>query len=134
MLNTRSEPSTCLNNMEGLFTLKNTPAIGSTESEVVVGINASHGIFAGHFPDQPVLPGVCMVQIAITIAGAMHGKALRVVNARTMKFLAPVDPNKTPELLYRTTLTPLEGAVKAEVQATAEGASVVKLSLELVAE
>ena len=120
--------------MEGLFTLKNTPGPGSTESEVTVGINAAHGIFAGHFPDQPVLPGVCMVQIAVAIASAMHGKALRVANARTMKFLAPVDPNKTPDLLYRSALTTLEGAVKAEVHATADGTSVLKLSLELVPE
>lgn len=114
--------------------MKNTPATGSTESEVVVGINAAHGIFVGHFPDQPVLPGVCMVQIAVTIAGAMHGKALRVANARNMKFLAPVDPRKTPELLYRTTITPVEGAIKTEVQATADGTTVLKLSLELVPE
>ena len=54
--------------LKGLFTLKDTPATGSLESEVWVEIDPTHPIFEGHFPDQPVLPGVCMVQIALTIA------------------------------------------------------------------
>lgn len=123
-----------MNGMEGLFILKNTPVLGTRESEVSVAINAEHDIFRGHFPDQPVLPGVCMVQIAVEIAGAMEGKTLRVANARNMKFLAPVDPRRTPELLYRTTLTAIESGVKTEVQATVNGAPVLKLSLELVPE
>ena len=120
--------------LKGLFTLKDTPATGSLESEVWDEIVPTHPIFEGHFPDQPVLPGVCMVQIALTIASAMHGKPLRMLNARTIKFLTPVDPRISPELLFRTTLTTLENGIKAEVNATAGEASVLKLSAELVPE
>lgn len=123
-----------MNALEGLFTLKNIPEAGSTESEVHVAINPGYPIFKGHFPDQPILPGVCMVQIALTIASVMHAKPLRILNARTVKFLTPVDPRKTPDLLYHTTLSALQTGVKIEVNATVDGASVLKLSAELVPE
>lgn len=137
MYNTLQERSTYLepmSGMEGLFKLKGAPEKGATESEVIVTINADHPIFQGHFPEQPVLPGVCMVQIAMVIAGAMYGKDLRVKNARTIKFLAPVDPRSTPELSYRTTLTPTTDGVKVEAQALTGEAPVMKLSAEMVAE
>lgn len=123
-----------MSGLKGLFALKDTPETGSSESEIRVEIDPTHPIFKGHFPDQPVLPGVCMVQIALTIASAMHGKQLRMLNARTIKFLTPVDPRVSPELLFRTTLTALEHGIKAEVNATVGTASVLKLSAELVPE
>ena len=37
-----------------------------TEGNIVktdIELNAAHTIFKGHFPDQPILPGVCMLQM-----------------------------------------------------------------------
>ena len=31
--------------------------------EAEISIDVHHKIFEGHFPGQPVLPGVCMIQI-----------------------------------------------------------------------
>ncbi len=120
--------------MTGLFTLQNAPTEGSNESTVNVTINASHAIFNGHFPDRPILPGVCMAHIAVQIAACMHGKPLRILSARSIKFLAPVDPTVSPELVYRTVLSNGEHGVKADVQALAGDQVVMKLLAELVPE
>jgi 3-hydroxyacyl-[acyl-carrier-protein] dehydratase len=39
--------------------------IETTEAEIKAEliINARHKIFEGHFPGQPVVPGVCMMQM-----------------------------------------------------------------------
>jgi 3-hydroxyacyl-[acyl-carrier-protein] dehydratase len=36
---------------------------GSSSLEASFLLNPKHAIFAGHFPGQPVVPGVCMLQI-----------------------------------------------------------------------
>lgn len=37
--------------------------INETDWVVQVMLNPQHAIYSGHFPQQPVVPGVCMLQI-----------------------------------------------------------------------
>ncbi|WP_300602561.1 3-hydroxyacyl-ACP dehydratase [Niabella sp.] len=63
-----------------------------------IRLNTAHPIFDGHFPGQPVLPGVCMMQIVKELAEDATGKKLFLGEAAQCKFLSMVDPEKTPEL------------------------------------
>lgn len=63
-----------------------------------ISLNTAHPIFEGHFPGQPVLPGVCMMQIVKELTEAATGKKLFLNDAAQCKFLSMVDPRKTPEL------------------------------------
>ncbi len=48
--------------LKDLYKIKSfTYADGKVNTEVI--INKDHEIFTGHFPDNPVMPGVCMIQI-----------------------------------------------------------------------
>ncbi|UYQ93892.1 3-hydroxyacyl-ACP dehydratase [Chitinophaga horti] len=58
--------------------------------------NAAHPIFEGHFPGQPVVPGVCMMQTIQEILGNALQKNVMVRKASNMKFLNMIDPNKQP--------------------------------------
>lgn len=55
-------------------------------------INAGHKIFEGHFPQQPVVPGVCMMQMIKEIIEQVIEKKINLVSASEMKFLAIIDP------------------------------------------
>jgi len=55
-------------------------------------INPAHPIFAGHFPGQPVVPGVCMMQMVKEITEDVLGRATRLVKADQLKFLALLVP------------------------------------------
>jgi 3-hydroxyacyl-[acyl-carrier-protein] dehydratase len=57
-------------------------------------INAGHKIFEGHFPGQPVVPGVCMMQMVKEIMEQVIGKKTNLVKAHEMKFLAIIDPRQ----------------------------------------
>jgi 3-hydroxymyristoyl/3-hydroxydecanoyl-(acyl carrier protein) dehydratase len=63
--------------------------------EVVVNIAADHPAFAGHFPGQPLLPGVSLLAEALEALlddpalAALVGPRPTISNA---KFLAPVRP------------------------------------------
>ena len=65
-----------------------------TEAKTELLINAGHKIFEGHFPGQPVVPGVCMMQMVKEIIEQVIEKKTNLVKAQEMKFLAILDPSK----------------------------------------
>lgn len=62
-------------------------------------LDPNHEIFKGHFPQQPVLPGVCMMQMVKELMEDAVEKKLFLNDIAQTKFLSMVDPVKTPELL-----------------------------------
>lgn len=66
----------------------------SSEAEIwaELRINANHKIFEGHFPNQPVVPGVCMMQMMKEILELVIRKKTNLVQAADMKFLAVINP------------------------------------------
>jgi len=61
-------------------------------------INAGHPVFEGHFPGQPVVPGVCMMQMIKELLEQVVGKKTDLVKAGDMKFLAVIDPLVNSEI------------------------------------
>lgn len=62
----------------------------------LLALNAGHRIFEGHFPGQPVVPGVCLMQMVQEVAElALNDGSLRLSRADQMKFILPIDPGKT---------------------------------------
>ena len=68
--------------------------------EVTVRLDPAHSIFSGHFPGQPVLPGVCMLEIICEITSSQLNKKFRISGGRVIKFLNMIDPNKTPLIRF----------------------------------
>lgn len=57
-----------------------------------ININSEHLIFKGHFPGNPILPGVCMLELIKILSGIYLNKKLKVVTASDMKFLKVINP------------------------------------------
>ncbi len=79
--------------LNDFFTINNTES-SPTEIWAELFINADHKIFEGHFPNQPVVPGVCQMQMIKEIVEQVIGKATNLINAADMKFLAVIDPQR----------------------------------------
>ena len=82
-------------------------SITDNSINATLDINASHHIFDGHFPGQPVVPGVCMMQMIKELLEAAIGKKTQLRKADFMKFLAVINPLENPtinaEFSYSTT-------------------------------
>ena len=58
-----------------------------------VKINKDHSIFNGHFPDFPIVPGVCMIQMVKEIISSLQQSSLMFVRGDNIKFLQFINPN-----------------------------------------
>lgn len=58
-------------------------------------VAADHPAFAGHFPGQPIVPGVVLLDRAIVLAGRLRGDENAHWKVANAKFLRPVGPGET---------------------------------------
>jgi 3-hydroxyacyl-[acyl-carrier-protein] dehydratase len=57
-------------------------------------LNPAHPIYEGHFSGNPVVPGVCQVQMISELLSVIKGSALRLMHADNVKFLSLMVPDK----------------------------------------
>jgi len=63
-----------------------------------IAINTDHGILKGHFPGQPVVPGVCMMQMIKEIFSFATGYEVRLLEGDNIKFMSVLDPTAHPNI------------------------------------
>src|SRR5688572_25312778 len=76
--------------------LKHEATPGSVKA--LLSINRDHEILKGHFPGQPIVPGVCMMQMIKEILEQEMNRSLRLTEADNIKFLSVIDPNQNNEI------------------------------------
>src|SRR5687768_13751984 len=74
-------------------------------------INKDHGILKGHFPGQPVVPGVCMMQMVKELIELQTQRDLRITEADNMKFLSIINPDLNNEVQASVSYTDNNGAL-----------------------
>ena len=79
-----------------------------------ITLNKNHDIFNGHFPDNPVTPGVCMMQIVKEISETLSESKLLVKSASNIKFMAIINPEETPDLLLEFDLSEVDDVLKVK--------------------
>lgn len=93
-----------------------------------VELNQFNAIFQGHFPGQPVVPGVCMVQIIKEILETAIGKSLQLKAADHIKFLSMVNPQESTGLQAVISYAPAEE--KINVTATLAKTEIICLKMK----
>ena len=74
-----------------------------SDNEIIAKIilNPDHEIYKGHFPNNPVVPGVVSVQIVNEILSEHLEKKLMTSSAKSIKFPAMINPNVNPQLFVK---------------------------------
>ena len=78
------------------YTLETAPETTPTRVQATIRLNPDHTIFAGHFPGQPVVPGVCMLQIIKELLESAIGQRVQLTRAGNVKFLTVLTPQAHP--------------------------------------
>ena len=80
---------------------------------------AAHPVFAGHFPNHPIVPGVMLLDWVQTAIEASLGQA--VTGLLEAKFLSPATPNERLELALESTVTAIRFEVRCGERKVASG-------------
>lgn len=64
--------------------------------KATITINPAHEVFKGHFPQMPVVPGVCQVQMIKEILEENTGKFTMMISGDNIKFTGMILPDKSP--------------------------------------
>jgi len=107
-----------------------TPIVSKDSFDFTFGIllNREHRIYAGHFPQQPVVPGVCMILMIRELAEKALSSNLMFSDISNIKFLSLVNPSINNELMVKLALGSTEKGFYS-VKASIEFADRVFLSL-----
>lgn len=70
-----------------------------------IKLNKEHEVFSGHFPGNPVTPGVCMMQIIKELTQEAVNAQLTMKSASNIKFMALINPEVNPELKLELDIT-----------------------------
>jgi 3-hydroxyacyl-[acyl-carrier-protein] dehydratase len=84
--------------LQGKFFTTNQQEVIENTIHSKISLNVEHPIYIGHFPEQPVVPGVCMMQLLAELSTSALGKKVYLKKASQAKFLIPIVPQNNPVL------------------------------------
>ena len=113
--------------IEGLYTITEFE-YKEQEVKAIVQLNKDHEIFKGHFPGNPVMPGVCMLQIIKELTEKAMGRSLLLTVASNIKFMAIINPNINPTLSLLISITEDGDMVKIKNMSLFDETVALKLS------
>lgn len=94
-----------------------------------ITLNKDHDIFKGHFPGNPVTPGVCMMQIIKEITESVLNVSLTMVSTSNVKFMALINPEVNSKLVLDIEISENEASeIKVKNTTSFEETVALKLS------
>lgn len=107
--------------------------IGNTSLEndtlvVPVNINKNHRIFEGHFPNNPVVPGVCMVQMLTDIINKESDTTLVLSEAKVIKFTQTIVPGTVSDLRFEINQNNSEDSIIVKAELNSDNGNHFKFS------
>ena len=114
--------------LKDFYTVKSIQQTGDLEYLIEISLNASHEIFKGHFPANPVTPGVCTMQIVKDLTEFFSNEKLLLSSASNVKFMAIINPETDPELQLELVLQRNDGEIKTKASASFGETVAMKMS------
>lgn len=93
-----------------------------------IALHRTHAVFGGHFPGNPVTPGVCMMQIIKELAEKWAESPLMLKQARNVKFMAIINPEEHPNILVELDVEEEDGLLSVKSTTSFEDTTALKFS------
>lgn len=92
--------------MDDFFTVQSIEELSVNEGspsirpyKIVIRLNPDHPVYLGHFPGNPVTPGVCQIRMITELASGVLNQELFLKEADNIKFLTMILPEKNQDLI-----------------------------------
>jgi 3-hydroxyacyl-[acyl-carrier-protein] dehydratase len=84
--------------MNKLYTIGHFKVDENGRVDAGIHLCREHPVFEGHFPGNPILPGVCTVQIIKELLEKALNKPFILMKAGNIKYLGFINPDLHPEI------------------------------------
>jgi 3-hydroxyacyl-[acyl-carrier-protein] dehydratase len=82
---------------------------------VSIELNPDHEVYKGHFPGNPIAPGVCLTQMVKETVEQITNKKLTMITGDNMKFMAILNPHVNPSVVMTLSIkTKEDGNLQAD--------------------
>jgi len=78
--------------LKDFYTIQEIDPSDKENIKVSIELNKDHKIYKGHFPGNPVVPGVCLTQLIKELVENIEAREVKLVYAANIKFMAVVNP------------------------------------------
>ena len=103
-----------------------------SQADFIVRLNDQHPIYTGHFPEEAITPGVCIIQMAVDLFSHTLQQIYHLVKAKNVKFLQIIRPDEHETVCYQISWEPLEDQAYAIKAVVGNGDTVfTKMSIQL---
>lgn len=100
--------------------------------EATILLNADHAVYQGHFPGQPVMPGVIQLQMVKELLEDHLEKKLTINKMSQAKFLGLIVPDANP-LQFSITFSFIEDQlIKADANIASKNGVVTKAKITYI--
>jgi len=99
---------------------------GSVEASVK--LNKDHEVFKGHFPGNPIMPGVCSIQLVKELTEKALNKALFLSVVSNVKFMAIINPNENETIRLTLDISEVDDLIKVKNAVFTDDTLALKLS------
>ena len=96
--------------LKDFYKASNTKKDGNTIHSII-NLNTEHPIYKGHFPENPVLPGIMQIEIIKDILKHELDTALHLQKVSSIKYLNLITP-EISDLQFELNIKPLEDVYK----------------------
>lgn len=97
----------------------------------IIELNPEHDVFKGHFPNNPVTPGVCMLQILKELTEQATSSKLFIKECSNVKFMALINPEVNAVLAITIDINQVEENFKIKASASFDETVALKVNAVL---
>ena len=115
---------------EDFFTIEN-QNVSEGKAGFRIKLNAENFIYQAHFPNNPITPGVCLIQMAVELFGSLKGASFSIKTLKNVKFTAPISPLEFPEVDFLLEYAPNGNLWQVKVLIQEKETIFAKMSLML---
>lgn len=85
--------------LKDFYKISSIESIDAQKYRIAIAVDKNHAVFNGHFPGNPVIPGVCMLQIIKELTEEITKQPLVLQKMTVAKFTALINPLENPDLI-----------------------------------
>ena len=101
--------------LDHLFVVKSLVTLDDYTLKASLLLNEGHPIYQAHFPDHPVTPGVCLLQVVVELLQRAFDNELQLCVVSNAKYLAPLIPSEGHAVEYEVRFDPVGLTTQAVV-------------------